>query len=114
MSVAIAYLFLEIQRSFQRRQEAGVWFPVTLAVLAGLLFAWGIEVFAKQSPSSAHIRDLFNRPLSGEYWTDELEQYVLRRLVRIVYSSEAFDLPASSTRIKSLPVACFAHLERRI
>ena len=77
MSVAIAYLFLEIQGGFQRRSEAGAWFPVTIAVLAGLLFAWGIEVFAKQAPSFAHIRDLFNRPLSGEYWTDELERYVL-------------------------------------
>jgi hypothetical protein len=77
MSAAIAYLFLEIRRGFQRRSGVGTWFPVTTAVLAGLLFAWGIEVFAKEAPRVAHIRDLFNRPLSGEYWTDELEQYVI-------------------------------------
>ncbi|GMR11342.1 MAG: hypothetical protein BMS9Abin28_2172 [Anaerolineae bacterium] len=77
MSVAIAYLFLEIQRGFQRRSEAGAWFPVAIAVLAGLLFAWGIEVFAKEAPEPAHIGDLFQRSLGGEYWTDELEQYVM-------------------------------------
>jgi hypothetical protein len=85
MSVAIAYLLLEIQRGFQRRSEAGAWFPVTIAVLAGLLFAWGIEVFAKEAPRPAHIGDLFQRSFGGEYWMDELEQYV-------VENSDADDL----------------------
>ena len=77
ISIAIAYLFMEIQGGFQRRFEAGIWFPVLIAILAGLLLAWGIEVFAKEAPRPAHIEDLFQRSLGGEYWTDELEQYVL-------------------------------------
>jgi hypothetical protein len=77
MSVAIAYLFLEIQGGFQRRSDAGIWFPVFTAVAAGLLLAWSIDVFAKEAPRPAHIRDLFQRSFGGEYWTDELEQYVI-------------------------------------
>ncbi len=77
MSVAISFIFMEIQGGFQRRSDEGAWFPVFVAVLAGLLFAWGIEVFAKEAPTPAHIRDLFQRSFGGEYWTDELEQYVI-------------------------------------
>lgn len=77
MSVAIAYLFMEIQAAFDRRPNVDTWFPVVVAVFAGLLFAWGIEIFAKEAPKPAHFEDLFQRSLGGDYWTDELEQYVL-------------------------------------
>lgn len=77
ISVAIAYLFMELQGGFQRRSDAGIWFPVLIAVIAGLLLAWGIDVFSKESPRKAHIEDLFQRSLGGEYWTDELERYVI-------------------------------------
>ena len=77
ISVAIAYLFMEVHESFRRRSEAGAWFSVSAATLAVLLLAWGVEVFAKESPELAHLSDLVERPLGGAFWTDELEQYVM-------------------------------------
>ena len=77
ISVAIAYLFMEVQAAFRSRSEAGAWFSVSVATLAVLLLAWGVEVFAKESPEIAHLSDLVDRPLGGAFWTDELEQYVI-------------------------------------
>ncbi len=77
ISVAIAFLLMDVQVAFRRRSEAGAWFSVSVATLAVLLLAWGVEVFAKESPELAHMRDLVERPIGGPFWTDELEQYVI-------------------------------------
>lgn len=77
ISVAIAYLTMEVQTAFRRRSDAGAWFSVSVATLAVLLLAWGVEVFAKESPELAHLGDLTRRPLGGAYWTDELEKYII-------------------------------------
>lgn len=77
MSAAGAYLISAARSALPDLRSSRPWFGVSLATLGVVLGGWAWEVAGKELPERAHLVDLAGRSLSGAYWMDELERYVI-------------------------------------
>lgn len=77
MAVAISFLFAEFEASVRQFREAGSWYAVSLVLIAGLMVAWGIEIFSEERPRVTQLEDVLRYRLGEGVLIDDLEQYVI-------------------------------------
>jgi hypothetical protein len=77
LAAACSYLIYEVMRAINERGTSGFWRFFSLTLLAILSGSWSIEVFTKDSPHKDQLKALLSEPLSGQFLTIKLDEYII-------------------------------------